>query len=474
MKRVVAVLVSIVWISLVVGLPALFFVPGLREILPAQIWEYTEMPTALLERWDPPIDLVPTDIVALLPEITENTATPMPEQAMPVPQTNTPVPPVLPTHTPTPVPTEQPVQAMAVADQPRSIAVEVLNRADLYAGPSEDSDILGMRTAGTTVRVNGQYPNGRWYRVEDGGLWIRAEDLADAPAVTVIVPELQQPSGEVVVQPLSPLATPEIQLQPTEVPPVAVKAVVNADFNLRSAPDSGSERVGGVYFDADPEQGSERVDDGVYFYSEVMLVGRSADGEWYQLENGMWLAAAALDNPVDVPLVDTSGLRPPVVNEFANLRAGPGLQFERVGGVVPNQVLTVVAQEGEWLKLEDGSWIFAAYVDNAPLFVEAGETDTDEASSADVDSTDVDSTQAPGTPVDEPTTRATVNTDRAPLRTAPNLDANIGVVVSTYIKGTELTVVGKYGDGEWLKLSNDLWILAKNVDNVPDVPIVDG
>ncbi len=65
-----------------------------------------------------------------------------------------------------------------------------------------------------------------------------------------------------------------------------------------------------------------------------------------------------------------------------NLRAGPGVEFERVDGAEEGQVLTIVAQDdtGEWLKLDDGSWIFAALVENVPadLPVESEESAEDE------------------------------------------------------------------------------------------------
>jgi hypothetical protein len=52
----------------------------------------------------------------------------------------------------------------------------------------------------------------------------------------------------------------------------------------------------------------------------------------------------------------------------ANLRAGPGTQFDVIGGTITGQVLDIVGQDstGEWYLLNNGGWIASALVDNAP------------------------------------------------------------------------------------------------------------
>jgi len=58
----------------------------------------------------------------------------------------------------------------------------------------------------------------------------------------------------------------------------------------------------------------------------------------------------------------------PKANVNANLRAGPGTVFPKVGGVPAGTPLNVVARNpaGDWYQLENGAWIFAKLVDNAP------------------------------------------------------------------------------------------------------------
>lgn len=56
------------------------------------------------------------------------------------------------------------------------------------------------------------------------------------------------------------------------------------------------------------------------------------------------------------------------VNRAGNLRSGPGTNYPIVGSAQSGQTLSIVAQNGagDWLKLEDGKWIAAFLVNNAP------------------------------------------------------------------------------------------------------------
>jgi endonuclease YncB( thermonuclease family) len=59
---------------------------------------------------------------------------------------------------------------------------------------------------------------------------------------------------------------------------------------------------------------------------------------------------------------------PPVVTELANLRAGPGTEYERVGSVEPGERLDLIARNpaGDWYQLASGAWIAAFLVQGAP------------------------------------------------------------------------------------------------------------
>ena len=62
-----------------------------------------------------------------------------------------------------------------------------------------------------------------------------------------------------------------------------------------------------------------------------------------------------------------------------------------------------------------------------------------------------------------PVVLATVNTD-ANLRNGPGLDATI---VDSAPVGTQVTIVGRSDDDQWLELDNGFWIFANLVDILP-------
>lgn len=59
---------------------------------------------------------------------------------------------------------------------------------------------------------------------------------------------------------------------------------------------------------------------------------------------------------------------PPVAIEEANLRAGPGTEYERVSSAAPGQVVALVGRNaaGDWYQLATGAWIAAFLVEGAP------------------------------------------------------------------------------------------------------------
>ena len=552
-KRVAAVLVSIVWLSFILILLAGFFAPNLHQLLPAPVREYTD-PEALRERWQSFTDSVVTGIGMQPSPAPEATETPTPDAALPPAPTATPLP-ESPTATPppaeTPTPTTDPAMTSNEGEETPalettvSVSVSEAGQADLRSAPSEDADVIGLVAAGGKVNIDGQDATGDWYRLEDG-TWINAADLVEAPSVevpVVLVGTPQPPEGSEEPPPAS-----ETTEESTITPPEPVRAVVNADSNLRAGPGIEYDRV-----------------DGINFGEEASIVGISTDGEWYLLERGVWLFAALITEAVDVPVVtedtltdqaaapdseqpetaqadtgeqeeateqtqadteqtdseqpdpddeqtaaeteqaeteqaetDAEQLQPVVIAlRGANLRAGPGAEYDRVDGAEEGQVLTITAQDdsGEWLKLEDGSWIFAALVENVPddLPVESEEAAEDEQEvQAAEDEQDVQTAedeqeaqpaedeqdvqtaedeQDAQTDEDEEETQeetapvlfGTVNTD-ANLRNGPGLDATI---VESASADTLVTIVARSDDEQWLQLENGFWIFATLVDILP-------
>ena len=545
LKRIIAVLVSIVWLSLILALLAGFLAPNLHQLLPAPVREFTD-PQVLRERWQSFTDSLVTGIGVQPPAEPVASETPTPDAALstaptatPEPEPSTPTPPPLPSPTPTTAPAVSPDEDEEPPSLETSVSLLVseAGQADLRSAPSEDADVIGLVAAGGRINVTGRDPTGDWYRLEDG-TWIDADDLVEAPLdqVPIVVVETQQPPED--TQEASPPSDTETDAPPTELVPVL--AAVNADSNLRAGP--------GVEFD--------RID-GINFGEEASIVGISPDGEWYLLESGLWLFAALVTEAVDVPVVNEDGQldqmaaagteqqeteqtgtdeqqaateqtqedseqpaaeqpetddqetatdteqtdadaeqpQPVVIAPLgANLRAGPGVDFERVDGAEEGKVLTIVAQDetGAWLQLEDGSWISAALVANVPadLPVASAEVTEDEQDAqpdedeqdaqdaqTDEDEQDEQDTQTEEDEQDEQTDEeqqdtleeitpvlfATVNTD-ATLRDGPGLDATI---VDFAPAGTQLTIVNRSDDEEWLQLENGFWILAALADILP-------
>ena len=512
-KRIAAVLVSIVWLSFILILLAGFFAPNLHQLLPAPVREYTD-PEALRERWQSFTDSLVTGIGIQPSPAPEASETPTPDATLPPAPTATPLP-ESPTATPLPAETPTPTTAPAMTsgdgeETPAletivSVSVSEAGQADLRSAPSEDADVIGLVAAGGKVNIDGQDPTGNWYRLEDG-TWIDAADLVEAPLdqVPVVMVEIQQPpEGSEEPSPSS-----ETTVGTTSTPLEPVRAVVNADSNLRVGPGIEYDRV-----------------DGINFGEEASIVGISTDGEWYLLERGVWLFAALVTEAVDVPVVtedtlsdqtaapdseqpetaqadtdeqeaapeqtqadteQTDAEQPdsddeqttaeteqtetgaeqllPVVIALrgANLRAGPGVEFERVDGAEEGQVLTIVAQDdtGEWLKLDDGSWIFAALVENVPGDLPVASEEAAE------DEQDVQTGEAEQETQEEiaPILFATVNTD-ANLRNGPGLDATI---VESAPAGTLVTIIDRSDDEQWLQLENGFWIFAILVDILPE------
>ena len=503
-KRVAAVLVSIVWLSFILILLAGFFAPNLHQLLPAPVREYTD-PEALRERWQSFTDSVVTGIGMQPSPAPEATETPTPDATLPPAPTATPLP-ESPTATPppaeTPTPTTDPAMTSDEGEETPtlettvSVSVSEAGQADLRSAPSEDADVIGLVAAGGKVNIDGQDATGDWYRLEDG-TWINAADLVEAPSVEVPVVMVGTPQPSEGSEEPPPAS--ETTEDSTITPPEPVIAVVNADSNLRAGPGIEYDRI-----------------DGINFGEEASIVGISTDGEWYLLERGVWLFAALITEAVDVPVVTEDTLTgqaaapdseqpetaqadtgeqeeateqteqrqadteqtdseqtdpddeqtaaeteqaetdaeqlPPVVIALrgANLRAGPGAEFDRVDGAEEGQVLTITAQDdsGEWLKLDDGSWIFAALVENVPadLPVESEEAAEDE-QDAQTDE-DEEETQEEIVPV----LFATVNTD-ANLRNGPGLDATI---VESASADTLVTIVARSDDEQWLQLEKRL------------------
>lgn len=107
-----------------------------------------------------------------------------------------------------------------------------------------------------------------------------------------------------------------------------------------------------------------RIAGGASAGQEIELVAQNADGSWYQLANGNWIAAFLVgDAPEDLAVVSDA-----YANRNANLRGGPGTNHEIVGVVAQGDILQIVGvnEAGTWYELAEGEWIAAFLVENTP------------------------------------------------------------------------------------------------------------
>lgn len=68
------------------------------------------------------------------------------------------------------------------------------------------------------------------------------------------------------------------------------------------------------------------------------------------------------------PVVEAAPAQPATVITAANLRQGPSTDFPVVGAAVEGQELTITGRNADstWYQLDNGAWVFAQLVDNAP------------------------------------------------------------------------------------------------------------
>jgi len=187
------------------------------------------------------------------------------------------------------------------------------------------------------------------------------EELLPTPTIT--------PTEELTpTETITPTAqtTPTVEAAPavSGVPLIATSVIENA--NLRAGPGTNFAIVG----QATAGQ-------------EVQVAAVSEDGGWYLLGNGAWIASFLVAAPeAPVPVVNDqilqavtgqtapapTGVVTPTVTVDANLRAGPGTEFDVIGGTITGQAINIVGRnaDGTWFRLDNGGWVFAALVANPP------------------------------------------------------------------------------------------------------------
>lgn len=485
MKKVLAVIVSIFWIALIVGVPAVVLSGNLSQLIPAQVQEQLDALglTEVLAQFNLGFGGQPEEPSE--PAVVVETATPTVEEAPPPTPTEEPTPLPTPTPEPTPTPVVEPTSTPTseLPSEPLvTFPVGVRGQAETRTGPGLNFDSVGFVDAGATILIAAQDETGGWFQMENGN-WIPVEALASIPPVPIALPTpTPAPAPETAV----PV---EVIPPPAPVTPVVVR--VNADANLRSGPGATFERIGGANFG-----------------SEVTVTGKFATDNWYLLDSGAWIFGELLETLPQVPDVNAdgtpvgSGTTPPATdpgtqppattgatptaNTLANLRDAPNTTTAAIVGTAqPGQALSLVGRNaaGDWLQLESGSWIFAELVNDAPanlpvvettgtgnqgnVTTEPAQTDGGAATDTTADTTPGEST-GESTGAEAGTATATAAVD-ANLRSGPGTNFDL---VGSVTAGTTLNLIGRNAAGDWLKLDSGAWIFGELVNNPPaDLPV---
>ena len=212
-------------------------------------------------------------------------------------------------------------------------------------GPSDRFEAVATVKAGAEIKPVAQSRDGSWVQLSLG-LWLPARTIDRLPSL--------------------PVAR-NIPARPTSTPTPFPEPRVKSNAAVRRGPSVRFEAVA-------------TVEAGV----EIRPVARSRDGSWVQLSLGLWLPARTIDHLPSLPLarnipaLPAASADPPapaattvwatVNTEYgANLREGPGTNFDTVRVLEPGERVKPIARtrDGTWVQSDEG-WVYAQLLDNVP------------------------------------------------------------------------------------------------------------
>ena len=182
---------------------------------------------------------------------------------------------------------------------------------------------------------------------------------------------------------------------------------------------------------------------------------------------GAGAGIARADEPTPVPTSSTGAatVTATIVKTGANLRAGPGTNYPRIGGAKAGQVIEIVARNpaGDWYQLANGAWIFGSLVANAPVVPVAKNIVTSPAAT-------------PSAIPSTPTTAATNSPQQVivKVRSNANLRAGPGTdqpKVGAAKAGQSLTIIAQDPTGDWYLTAAGAWIFGELLDSAPTVSV---
>jgi uncharacterized protein YraI len=206
--------------------------------------------------------------------------------------------------------------------------------------------------------------------------WLSGCELSVEAATT--------PTLHIITATLPPSATPrpsDTPAPPTSVPTRApMEGTTTTQVNVRGEPSTSSPPLATLGPAA-----------------RVQIVGKDPGGNWYQIlfEGGPdgkgWVTATYVQSQAadSVPVIGGgpgAGGASGIALQQVNVRSGPGTEFNSLGTVNPQDVLTLTGKNsaGTWLQVEFGSgpqgkgWVNAGFVqvtgvENLPIVAESGE-----------------------------------------------------------------------------------------------------
>lgn len=184
-------------------------------------------------------------------------------------------------------------------------------------------------------------------------------------------------------------------------------------------------------------------------------------------------ASAAIvraDEPTSMPTIVSAAatVTPATVKTGANLRAGPGTNYPRIGSAKAGQVIEIVARNpaGDWYQLANGAWIFGNLVENAPDVPVATNIPAPPAAT-------------PESGPAAPTATASNSAEQIMVRVVANANLRAGPgtnypKVGSARAGQSLAIVARNPTGDWYQTATGEWIFGELLDSAPAVPAAIG
>jgi uncharacterized protein YraI len=182
------------------------------------------------------------------------------------------------------------------------IVVGIAQPVVLRTMPMPSAEVISVLKRGDTIALTGCDVDLLWCETEEGA-WLLAymvdnlpDDLPilDNPGLTVHDIRIQPTPTDEATPTAAPTIEPTpaislLQLLPTATPaPSFVETVTTEAANLRTGPGTTFDRAGGVAAGA-----------------TLRLSGKNADGSWYRLDDGAWIAAFLVEAPAaELPVVE--------------------------------------------------------------------------------------------------------------------------------------------------------------------------